>query len=47
MRIRWFTARAVTLNYTYQFVVLGGFGNFGTVTLNAQSVMRTEAQAAP
>jgi Flp pilus assembly protein TadG len=41
-----FTARAVTLNYTYQFVVLGGFGNLGTITLNAQSVMRTEAQAA-
>jgi Flp pilus assembly protein TadG len=47
-----FTARAVTLNYTYQFVVLGSAaplfgGNFGSINLNAVSVMRTEAQAAP
>ena len=47
-----FTARAVTLNYTYQFVVLGAVapifgGNFGSINLNAVSVMRTEAQAAP
>ena len=47
-----FTARAVTLNYTYQFAVLGVAaplfgGNFGSVNLNAVSVMRTETQAAP
>jgi Flp pilus assembly protein TadG len=47
-----FTARSVNLQYTYQFVVLGGFapffgGNFGSITLNAVSVMRTETQAAP
>jgi Flp pilus assembly protein TadG len=43
-----FTARAVTLTYPYQFVVLPGFGpSFGTINLNAQSVMRTESQAAP
>ena len=47
-----FTARAVTVNYTYQFAVLGAAaplfgGNFGTINLNAQSVMRTEVQAAP
>jgi Flp pilus assembly protein TadG len=47
-----FTARAVTLNYTYQFVVLGSAaplfgGNFGSINLNAVSVMRTETQAAP
>ena len=47
-----FTARAVTLNYTYQFVVLGAVapifgGSFGSINLNAVSVMRTEAQAAP
>ena len=47
-----FTARAVTVNYTYQFAVLGAAaplfgGNFGTINLNAASVMRTETQAAP
>jgi Flp pilus assembly protein TadG len=46
-----FTARAVTVNYTYQFVVLGpiaGFfgGSFTTMPLQAVSVMRTETQAA-
>lgn len=47
-----FTARAVTLNYTYTFAVLGAAapffgGNFGNINLNAVSVMRTESQAAP
>lgn len=47
-----FTARAVTLNYTYTFAVLGAAaplfgGNFGSINLNAVSVMRTETQAAP
>jgi Flp pilus assembly protein TadG len=47
-----FTARSVTVNYTYQFVVLGGIGplfggSFGTIPLQAISVMRTEAQAGP
>jgi Flp pilus assembly protein TadG len=47
-----FTARAVEVNYTYQFVVLGPIGSafssgFGTIPLRAISVMRTEAQAAP
>jgi len=47
-----FTARAVTVNYTYQFAVLGAAaplfgGNFGSINLNAVSVMRTETQAAP
>jgi Flp pilus assembly protein TadG len=47
-----FTARSVNLNYTYQFAVLGVAaplfgGNFGSITLNAVSVMRTETQAAP
>jgi Flp pilus assembly protein TadG len=47
-----FTARGVTVNYTYQFAVLSAAaplfgGNFGTVNLNAVSVMRTETQAAP
>ena len=47
-----FTARAVTLNYTYTFAIIGAAapyfgGSFGSITLNAQSVMRTEAQAAP
>lgn len=46
-----FTARAVTVNYTYQFAVLGGIavvfgGNFTTIPLRAVSVMRTETQAA-
>jgi Flp pilus assembly protein TadG len=46
-----FTARSVTLNYTYQFVVLSGFapffgGNFGTLALEGVSVMRAETQAA-
>jgi Flp pilus assembly protein TadG len=47
-----FTARSVNVQYIYQFAVLGGFaplfgGNFGSITLNAVSVMRTETQAAP
>lgn len=43
-----FTARAVRLSYTYNFVVLPGFGtNFGTINLTSRSVMRTETQAAP
>ena len=46
-----FTARSVNVQYTHQFAVLGGFaplfgGNFGTITLGAVSVMRTETQAA-
>ena len=46
-----FNARAVTVNYTYQFAVLGTIGaafggNFTTIPLRAVSVMRTEAQAA-
>ena len=46
-----FTARSVSVNYTYQFVILGGIaplfgGSFGTLPLQAVSVMRTEAQAA-
>lgn len=46
-----FTARSVTLNYTYQFVTLSGFapffgGEFGTLPLQVVSVMRTENQAA-
>ena len=46
-----FTARSVTLNYTYQFATLSGFaaffgGNFGALPLTAVSVMRTENQAA-
>jgi Flp pilus assembly protein TadG len=46
-----FTARSVTLNYTYQFVTLSGFatffgGDFGALPLTAVSVMRTENQAA-
>ena len=47
-----FTARQVTVVYTYNFVVLGAAapffgGSFGNITLNARSVMRTESQAAP
>jgi Flp pilus assembly protein TadG len=46
-----FNARAVTVNYTYQFAVLGTIGaafggDFTTIPLRAVSVMRTEAQAA-
>ncbi len=46
-----FTARAVTVNYTYQFAVLGAIGimfggNYTTIPLQAVSVMRTETQAA-
>jgi Flp pilus assembly protein TadG len=46
-----FNARSVTVNYTYQFAVLGTIGaafggNFTTIPLRAVSVMRTEAQAA-
>jgi Flp pilus assembly protein TadG len=45
-----FTARAVEVNYTYQFLILGPLGSafggsFGTIPLRAASVMRTEAQA--
>jgi Flp pilus assembly protein TadG len=47
-----FTARAVTVNYTYQFAILGGVGalfggGLGDISLSAQSVMRNEAAAAP
>jgi Flp pilus assembly protein TadG len=47
-----FTARAVEVNYSYQFVILGPIGSafggsFGTIPLRAVSVMRTEAAAAP
>lgn len=47
-----FTARAVEVNYSYPFVVLGPIGSafggsFGTIPLRAVSVMRTEASAAP
>lgn len=46
-----FTARAVTVNYTYPFVVLGPIaaffgGNYTTMPLQAVSIMRTETQAA-
>jgi Flp pilus assembly protein TadG len=46
-----FTARSVTVNYTYQFAVLGVIGapfggSFTTIPLRAVSVMRTETQAA-
>lgn len=46
-----FTARSVTVNYTYPLAVLAPVaafwgGTFGTVPLQAVSVMRTEAQAA-
>jgi Flp pilus assembly protein TadG len=47
-----FTAVAVRVNYPYQLSILGPVGaafggSFGTVSLRAASVMRTEAQAAP
>jgi Flp pilus assembly protein TadG len=47
-----FSARSVDLTYTYSFAVLGMAaplfgGSFGSITLNAVSVMRTETQAAP
>jgi len=47
-----FTARSVTVNYTYQFAVLGVIGapfggSFTTIPLRAVSVMRTETQAGP
>ena len=47
-----FTARSVTVDYTYQFVVLGPIGgmfggNFTSIPLRAVSVMRTETQAGP
>lgn len=47
-----FTARSVTVDYTYRFVVLGPVGlafggTFGTIPLRAAAVMRTEAAAAP
>jgi Flp pilus assembly protein TadG len=47
-----FTARSITLDYTYQFAVLPGVGalfggTFTTVPLRAVAVMRTESQAAP
>jgi Flp pilus assembly protein TadG len=47
-----FTARSVTVNYTYPFVVLGPVGaafggTFGTIQLRAAAVMRVEAAAAP
>jgi Flp pilus assembly protein TadG len=47
-----FTARSVTVNYTYQYAVLGVIGaafggSYTTVPLKAVSVMRIEAAAAP
>jgi hypothetical protein len=47
-----FTATSVTVSYPYQFVVLGGVGpffggTFGSMPLQAASVMRIEAAAAP
>ncbi len=47
-----FTARAVSVNYTYQSATLGPIaaffgGGFGNVPLGARSVMRVEAPAAP
>jgi Flp pilus assembly protein TadG len=47
-----FTARSVTVNYTYQFAILGAVGtafgsSFGSFPLQAVSVMRTETAAAP
>jgi Flp pilus assembly protein TadG len=46
-----FTARSVTVNFPYQFAVLGVIGapfggSFTTIPLRAVSVMRTETQAA-
>jgi Flp pilus assembly protein TadG len=46
-----FTARSVAVQYTYTLAVLGGVaplfgGTFGTINLNATSIMRTETQAA-
>ena len=46
-----FTARRVAVQYTYTLAVLGGVapmfgGTFGTINLNATSIMRTETQAA-
>src|SRR5688572_15983354 len=45
-----FTARSVTVNYTYQFAVLGAIGaafggSYTSIPLQAVSVMRTETQA--
>ncbi len=47
-----FAARAVSVAYTYQSATLGPIaaffgGGFGNVPLNARSVMRVEAPAAP
>lgn len=47
-----FTARQVTVTWTYQMAVLGGVsalfgGSIGNVPLAARSVMRAEVQAAP
>ena len=47
-----FTAVSVKVTYPYQLSILGPVGavfggSFGTVSLKAGSVMRTEAQAAP
>jgi Flp pilus assembly protein TadG len=47
-----FTARSVTVTWTYQMAVLGAAsalfgGSIGNVPLQATSVMRTEIQAAP
>ena len=47
-----FTGRAVTVNYNYQWAVLGGLaaffgGSFTTLPVQATSVMRSETAAAP
>ena len=47
-----FTARSVTLDYTFEFAALAGIGtifggSFTTVPLTAVAVMRTETQALP
>ena len=47
-----FTARSVSVNYTYQFTVLAGIGiffggDYTSIPLQAASVMRTETTAAP